>query len=92
MVAMRLRTKYNLSLEEYRDLVDAQDGRCAVCRTDQPGGRWGTLVVDHDHDTGAVRGLLCNNCNIAVGLMPEPHRLIAAAAYMDRSATPQEAM
>lgn len=42
-----------------------QDGRCAVC-----GSSSGPLVIDHDHDTGKVRGLLCRSCNVSEGVTP----------------------
>lgn len=44
-------------------MVERQDGRCAICRRDV------RLVVDHDHATKAVRGLLCDLCNHAVGYL-----------------------
>jgi hypothetical protein len=52
--------------EDYDRLFEAQGGRCAGC-----GDEFGDKVphVDHDHATGAVRGLLCGNCNRALGLL-----------------------
>lgn len=58
-------------------LFASSDGRCAIC------GRAGALVVDHDHDTGAIRGLLCRNCNTGLGQFgDDPERLRRAAAYL----------
>lgn len=51
---------YGLERGEYARILDAQDGRCAIC-TRRPRAR--RLAVDHDHATGAVRGLLCYTCN-----------------------------
>lgn len=62
-----LRTKYGLSKSRYETFERQQEYRCAICRTDRPGGRFDVLVVDHCHDTGRVRGLLCNACNVALG-------------------------
>lgn len=57
------RTKYNISLEDYKSMSIAQNNRCIICgRTSKK-----RLVVDHDHKTGAVRGLLCNYCNTGLG-------------------------
>lgn len=56
-----LKRKYNLSVEEYRQMLLMQDGKCAIC------GRAKTLHVDHDHSTGKIRGLLCATCNLAIG-------------------------
>lgn len=55
---------------------------CAICR-EKPGDL--PLHVDHDHATGAIRGLLCVRCNNALGLFKESHDLFAAAAdYLER--------
>jgi hypothetical protein len=54
---------YGLSLEEYDVMAAEQDNRCAICNTETKG----RLCVDHCHATGKVRGLLCVNCNIAIG-------------------------
>jgi len=68
--------------EQYVALLEAQDGRCAICRTDTPGGKGG-FHLDHDHATGAVRGLLCTNCNMGLGrFADDPARLRAAAEYL----------
>lgn len=82
--AMQLRLKYGLSLEQYDTMVEAQGGRCAICEKAPPfnSGRNGQcLHVDHDHQTGAVRGLLCNNCNRGIGMIGDAN-LQAAVAYL----------
>lgn len=64
--------KYGLSLEEYREWVDAQDNRCAICDQLPSGTRNNKrLHIDHDARTGEVRGLLCGKCNTALGLLNE---------------------
>jgi len=73
----RLRATYGLSVEGYRALFDLQLGRCAICGT-EPGAR--ALAVDHDHATGAVRGLLCSPCNRALGGFRDDAKLLARAA------------
>jgi hypothetical protein len=74
---------YGISLEEFDALVTAQEGRCAICRTDTPGGK-GSWHVDHDHATNRIRGLLCHPCNLMLGhAQDDPARLRAAAAYLD---------
>lgn len=76
-----LRRLYGITLAEYRRLLAAQDGVCAVC------GRppvTMALHVDHDHKTGVCRGLLCWNCNChVVGRQRDPERLRAAARYLE---------
>jgi hypothetical protein len=61
-----LKRRYGITVEEYDAMLEQQGNRCAICRTDKPGGK-GRFHVDHDHQTGEVRGLLCNNCNRALG-------------------------
>jgi hypothetical protein len=77
---------YHLPVGGYDRLFAQQGGQCAICGTDQPGGRYVRLLVDHCHRTGKVRGLLCHGCNAGLGLFKdEPERLVAAAAYLKKS-------
>jgi len=67
----RLNELYGIGIEDYDRILAGQGGGCAIC--DKPPvlvGRMAnraTLVVDHDHETGAIRGLLCNPCNLMMG-------------------------
>jgi hypothetical protein len=66
--------------EQYADLLTEQSGRCAICRV----APLGPLVVDHNHDTGEVRGLLCDSCNMGLGRFREDaETLRVAAEYLD---------
>lgn len=65
-----LRSKYGMSLDEYNNRLVNQNSKCAICGSEDPKGKGG-FVVDHCHSTGAVRGLLCSPCNLAVGLTYE---------------------
>ncbi len=60
----RLRYEYGITLEEFNDFADSLDWRCQICdvQTDD-------LCVDHCHETGKVRSLLCKKCNAALGLL-----------------------
>lgn len=62
----KLKRAYGLSLEDYQNMYDKQNGKCACCRKEQK-----KLVVDHNHTTNKVRELLCNQCNTALGLLNE---------------------
>lgn len=81
--------RFGITPEQYQEMLDAQVGVCAICErpervVDPRNGRIKALAVDHDHGTGAVRGLLCQNCNKGIGnLGDNVDTLIAAAAYLE---------
>lgn len=85
-----LRT-YGITLDEYNKLLAEQGGVCAICGrgpevspTKRGQGRSGRLVVDHCHETGRIRGLLCTWCNKALGnLEDDPARFRAALRYLE---------
>lgn len=78
-----IKLKYGLSREEFEALLIDQNYRCMVCETKLT---LATTHVDHDHQTNRVRGLLCFNCNVAIGHLRDDSRLLdRAAAYIRRS-------
>lgn len=80
-----LRQCYGLTLDEYEQLAEIQNRKCAICGCEQRPDAMGRdrLHVDHDHETGRVRGLLCSGCNIGLGNFAEdPARLESAARYI----------
>ena len=73
----------DLTVEEYDVMFEAQGGRCLGCRRHQS-ELSRSLAVDHDHDTGAVRGLLCARCNTAIGMTSDsPDTLRSLASYLE---------
>lgn len=75
-----LKSKYGLSPDDYDLILAAQGGRCSICRKPPREQR---LHVDHDHETGEIRGLLCSCCNTAIGqLQDDPDIAQAAADYL----------
>jgi hypothetical protein len=77
---------YGITLKDYEHLYILQNGVCAICR--KPEGRKGKvfLVVDHDHETGKVRGLLCSNCNSGLGFFKDSlESLSSARQYLKSS-------
>jgi hypothetical protein len=76
-----LKRKYGITLEDYEAKLVEQGGVCGICgREPRPDI---SLHVDHDHGSGALRGLLCFRCNQAIGSLGEdPYLLDAAAAYL----------
>lgn len=74
--------RYGITLDEFNELLAAQDMKCAICRKEVEGDT--RLHIDHDHTTGAVRGLLCSPCNLFIGMADEdPDILRRAAEYLD---------
>lgn len=75
-------SKYGLSLNTFARMFVAQGGTCRICHSDPP------LVIDHDHDTGKVRGLLCGRCNSGLGFFrDDPLLLREAIRYLTPKAT-----
>jgi hypothetical protein len=77
--------RYGLSIERYSSMLSEQDGVCAICRQEPEvrKNRHGKLDVDHCHSSGQIRGLLCNRCNMAIGLLRDDPLLAASAsAYL----------
>lgn len=78
------RRLYGMEPEDYTALLDAQNGKCAICRLEHRGSGK-RLHVDHCHNSSKVRGLLCGKCNTAIGLLDDlPERAEAVAAYLRR--------
>jgi hypothetical protein len=71
--AHNLKTKYKLTMEQYKEMFYEQKGRCAICKKEKK------LVIDHNHKTNKVRALLCSKCNTALGLFEEDWFLLLSA-------------
>lgn len=67
---IRLKARYGIDGERYDEMFKRQGGRCAICGAGKDENRGHTLAVDHCHQTGVVRGLLCHTCNRAIGMLP----------------------
>jgi hypothetical protein len=79
--AIHLRAKYGITPEQYDAMFAAQEGLCALCR------RAEATRVDHDHETGVVRSLLCHPCNAGIGFFHEDGAvLLLAIAYLEAHA------
>lgn len=77
-----LKSTYGITLEDYGAILESQGRTCAICgRTPEENGK--RLAVDHDHETGEVRGLLCVVCNIGIGMFQDsPEICNLAAQYL----------
>lgn len=79
-----IQNRYGLSTKHHNEILQAQKGLCAICHN--PPAEYDSLVVDHNHITGVVRGLLCVSCNMGLGLFKDnPDALINAANYLKNS-------
>jgi hypothetical protein len=80
----RLRVAFGITITEYEEILKLQNNKCAICGNPSNSSRYG-LVVDHDHITGEIRSLLCNNCNTGIGLLKEdPVILQKAVEYINK--------
>lgn len=73
-----LKTRYGLTPAQYDALLEKQRGACALC-----GGIMERPVVDHDHSTGIVRGILCHPCNIKLPAIEDMGWVMLAWAYLE---------
>ena len=86
--AKGLKSNYGMSLQQYEALHQAQGGKCLICMTSDPGGQGDKLHVDHNHETGKVRGLLCTNCNRGLGFFQDQiENLTNAIQYLTNAET-----
>lgn len=72
-----MKKRYGISKENYYNLLEEQNGVCAICFKAEIQGR--KLSVDHNHLTGEVRGLLCSKCNMVLGLLGDNDELLLNA-------------
>lgn len=80
--------KYGITEASYKKKLKSQKGRCAICDRKNPGRNNKHFLVDHDHITGRVRGLLCHRCNGGLASFgDEPIRLRKAAKYLEKRTT-----
>ena len=81
-----LKKQYGISLDQWEDMYANQGGKCAICKNPEGAERYANMSVDHCHTTGRVRGLLCNNCNRALGLFrDDPAVLASAVVYLKQA-------
>lgn len=85
----RLVRTYGITLDDYLFIAEAQNHRCRICRNPPAEGWW--LAVDHDHQTGLLRGLLCTRCNsLLANANDSTETLKRAIAYLERKQWPDD--
>lgn len=75
---MHLGRTYGITMEQFEQIKQAQDGKCAICKTNP------ATHVDHCHETGIIRGILCHKCNTGLGLFNDDAGILDAAALYVR--------
>ncbi len=75
----RLLAKFGITRDDYDTMMKRQEGCCWICRTSEAEAPKGVLMVDHDHATNKVRGLLCLHCNLGLGYFKDQPRLLDRA-------------
>ncbi len=91
----RYKNAYGITLEEYNKMFVSQGGVCCICKLPETRqnvkGVTSTLAVDHDHETGEVRGLLCGHCNQGLGHFKDnTENLLNAAIYLEKNRLKKE--
>lgn len=78
---------FGISLNEYEALLNSQNGSCSICKSPETGLNTNHFAVDHDHESGRVRGLLCSGCNLGLGkFKDDPKLLRRAVEYLEGAA------
>jgi hypothetical protein len=80
---MTIRQKYGITLDDYISMFESQEGVCAICKELEYGK---LLVVDHDHSSGRVRGLICYRCNNGLGSVKDSiETLVSMIDYLEKN-------
>ncbi len=83
--------KYGITANDYHRILEEQGGGCAICGVKNSGDRKESrLHVDHCHDTGKVRGVLCSNCNLGIGKFKHDSEILIKAAMYLRASLGEE--
>lgn len=85
----KLRTQFSMTVDDWESAWERQNGRCAICYREpheivKKGPKSNNLCIDHDHETGMFRGLLCNDCNAGLGFFKDNiNSLVFAIEYLE---------
>lgn len=85
----KLKLMHGITLEHYNKILNKQNGVCAICKCKETSKKYNFLPVDHCHKTDTVRGLLCSNCNVGLGMFKDNITLLQSAIeYLSRNPIP----
>ncbi len=79
---IHLKARFGITVEDWDRMFAEQGGSCAICKTKDPGAI--RFSVDHDHETGRVRALLCTTCNVRLGVLENAEFVKQASKYKER--------
>tara|TARA_R110002153_G_scaffold74070_1_gene192876 strand:+ start:1468 stop:1848 length:381 start_codon:yes stop_codon:yes gene_type:complete len=77
----KLQRDFGITQADFLEMSEKQGHVCAICKQPETSKKKKNLSVDHNHDTGVVRGLLCNGCNTALGLFKDDAANLAKAIF-----------
>lgn len=84
---LHMKRNYGMEFKDYDKMVEKQNGLCAICSSPPPNHYKKRLNIDHCHTTGKVRGLLCDACNRAIGLLKDNTKVLnSAIQYLNANA------
>lgn len=88
----RLVNRYGININEYNEMLSSQEGKCLLCERHRSEFKK-ALAVDHDHNTGKVRGLLCDHCNKGIGCLQDNVTILQKAiSYLQKHQSILEAI
>lgn len=80
-----LKKKFGISLDTYNEMFSQQSGSCAICGKHELDNGGKRLAIDHNHETGQIRSLLCHNCNTGIGHFEDDVSIVEKAVnYLKR--------
>lgn len=82
---------WDMTPEMFEDLLNKHDRGCGICHKKERSSERKPLVIDHDHTTGEIRGILCDNCNRGLGLLKDSQEILQQAiAYLNKAVETQD--
>jgi hypothetical protein len=80
-----MKMNHGITLDDFNQMFDGQDGKCPICGNLFESREGRKIHVDHNHETGLIRDLLCNHCNLLIGYAKENiNTLLGAIAYLEK--------
>lgn len=79
-----LQKSYGMSLQDFFDMLEEQNYECAICSADLSNAKPKNIHIDHCHTSSKVRGILCNSCNMGIGMLKDDVDVLKSAiAYLE---------